>query len=573
MGSRALGATDYFDPNDTATLGGSGTFTAQTTKLYSTNSAGGGTLVGAATTDSAIFAGTAGTVTFTYSKSNLTTYTLAAAAFNTTNYILATGSTNEVDLNAPVTLAAGVNLGINLLATTTNQTFGLGSVSGGNGSSLTIQGAAGSSNATRVNLFSAGATISVPVIISGNGTGVAGLVATSTGTVLTSAATVTNNSTLTTNLGATSGNDLTVNGLVSGTAGVLFAAGTSGGSGLVTVNSVNSGSGGYTGPTTLNNGAAGIVRLGANNALADTALQFGVGTQTVGALDLNGYSQTVSALAVNSISGGTVNGITNTSTASTAAALIINGSAATTYSSVIGVPTITAVSGANNNITLSLAATNTGTLTLTGANTYTGATTVSGGTLALVNTSGAALSGTSQISINSGGTLLMGAANQLNAATPAAVTLSGTAGAAATFSVNGNSQGGTTANGVGALTLTAASTNNVIDFGGKAGVVTFASLTTNGAVLTINNYITNNGASGGPDELIFNQDESGNLNNIVFTGDGASMEAALGNGSYEVFPAAVPEPATWFGGLLLVGAVGWNQRRRLCELLHTGHTL
>ena len=65
------------------------------------------------------------------------------------------------------------------------------------------------------------------------------------------------------------------------------------------------------------------------------------------------------------------------------------------------------------------------------------------------------------------------------------------------------------------------------------------------------------------------------MGNIVFTGYGASTEAALGNGFYEVFPGviAVPEPATFFGGVLLVGAFGWSQRRRLrgaAARLHPG---
>ena len=113
------------------------------------------------------------------------------------------------------------------------------------------------------------------------------------------------------------------------------------------------------------------------------------------------------------------------------------------------------------------------------------------------------------------------------------------------------------------LTLTSASVNNVIDFNSKAGVVTFASLLTNSAILTINNYLNNNGTSGGADELIFDQNESSNLSSIVFTGYGATSETPLGGGFYEVFPVvAVPEPATFFGGLLLVGALGWSQRRR-----------
>ena len=560
--STVQGATDYFDPNDTTTLGGSGTFAAQTTALYSSSAAGGGTLIAAATTDTGVFMGAAGTITF-----SATLYQLAQANFNTTSYILTPSSTTAVVFNSPVTLAAGVNLGIDDPAATTNRTLGVGSISGGTGSGLTIQGAQVLSGATveaaRVNIAVASSTISVPITITATGSGsVSGVVATTTGAVLSNAATITNNSTATTNLGATSGNDLTVNGIVSGSAGAQFSAGSSGGAGLVTVNSANT----YTGATTLNNSTTGVVRLGVNNALpTTTALQFGVGTNATGSLDLNGVSQTVASLAVTGT--GTVNGIANTAT--NAAALIISGGATTTYSSIIGVPAnatsgtvATLLAGANNGISLTLATTNTGTLTLTGANTYTGATTISGGTLTLANTTAASLSAATAVSVNTTGTLTMGAVNQLTATTP--VQLSGVTGAgkAATFNVGGFSQGSTTAAGIGMLTLAAGSANNVTNFGNAAAVVSFAGLTTNGATLTISGYLNNNGASGGPDELIFGQNESANLSKIVFTGYGAATEQQIGTSAfYEVYPAAVPEPSALAFCLLAAGAAAAAYRR------------
>ena len=209
-----------------------------------------------------------------------------------------------------------------------------------------------------------------------------------------------------------------------------------------------------------------------------------------------------------------------------------------------------------------------GILTLSGANnSLTGSALIGNGTLKLANTAGNAVSGTYIVNVNNTGTLLMGAANQLNAAV--AVNLTGTSTKAATFGVGGFNQGSTTASGVGALTLAASSANNVINFASVAGVVTFASLTTNGAILTISNYVNNNSLAGQSDELIFNQDESANLANIVFTGYGTATEqlvsgtAGTGNAFYEVFPTAVPEPATLFGGSLMVGLLAWNQRRRL----------
>ena len=122
--------------------------------------------------------------------------------------------------------------------------------------------------------------------------------------------------------------------------------------------------------------------------------------------------------------------------------------------------------------------TGTGVLNLTATNTYAGRTIVEQGTLQASGPSGVgALNATAGVVVKSTGTLLMGAANQFNTSMPAPLTLNGATGTgnAATFSVNGFSQGSTTANGVGALTLAANSANNVIDFTGKNGVVTFAS--------------------------------------------------------------------------------------------------
>ena len=48
------------------------------------------------------------------------------------------------------------------------------------------------------------------------------------------------------------------------------------------------------------------------------------------------------------------------------------------------------------------------------ASTFTGATTVSGGTLVAGGSLAAALSATDAVTVNSGGTLLLGASNQIN---------------------------------------------------------------------------------------------------------------------------------------------------------------
>ena len=319
----------------------------------------------------------------------------------------------------------------------------------------------------------------------------------------------------------------------------------------------------YSGGTFLSNGTTQLT-TGNNRLPTGTTVSLGQGASTnLGIFDLNGQNQQVAGL--NSVSG--TNASTTLKNTVTVAGtglssiLTLGGSGSYAYGD---------GTAANSGVitgAVSINKTGTGTQTFGDNDTYSGSTTVSAGTL-IVGTSttpsAKALGGTSAVFVNDGGTLQMGAANQF-AATPAPLTMNGTTAAAATFSVNGNSQGSTTANGVGALTLASTSANNVVDFNSKNGVVTFTGLTTNGATLIINNYLNNSGTSGGPDELIFNQDETSNLNNIVFTGYGNSNEAALGNGFYEIFPSAsaVPEPATVFGGFLMVGLLAWNQRRRL----------
>ena len=317
----------------------------------------------------------------------------------------------------------------------------------------------------------------------------------------------------------------------------------------------------YTGNTFLNNGITQLV-TGNNRLPTGTIINVGQSASSnTGELDLNGYNQQVAGL--NSISGAgeTTKNIVTTSTGSPT--LTLGGSGTYAYGDGTAANS-GAITGA-----ISILKTGAGMQTIGDNKTYTGGTVISGGTLvAGTATSGStvqALGGTSGVVVNASGTLLMGAPNQFNATTPAPLTLNGAAGTAnaATFGVNGNSQGSTTANGIGALTLTSGSINNIIDFGDKNGTITLAGLTTNGALLTINHYESNNGMSGGPDELIFDQNEIGNLSNIVFTGYGMSSETSLGSGFYEVFPTAVPEPATVFGGALMLGALGYRQRSRI----------
>jgi autotransporter-associated beta strand protein len=144
-----------------------------------------------------------------------------------------------------------------------------------------------------------------------------------------------------------------------------------------------------------------------------------------------------------------------------------------------------------------------GTLVLSGAsaNTYgsataNGYTTVSAGTLKLSKTAGVAAVAKGSLIVNTGGTLLLGAANQIGDALP--MTLGGGAFQTAGFSDT-----------FGTLKLTA---NSVIDLGAGVSVLTFAASSgvawTAGTTLTISNW---NGSiyGGGTERVLFGSSSSG----------------------------------------------------------------
>lgn len=210
------------------------------------------------------------------------------------------------------------------------------------------------------------------------------------------------------------------------------------------------------------------------------------------------------------------------------------------------------VSGSSKTVTK----TGAGMVTFLTANTFTGATIVNDGTLKVASTSGSALGATNGIVVNSGGTLLLGASNQINNSAP--ITLGG-----GIFSKGNFSEGGTAAAGVGSLTLSA--TGSRVDFGtGTVGLLTFASFTPGGNILTIDNWTGAQAMVGSDttDRLIFASDQSANLSSFNFAGYGpGATQFDLGNGYYELTPAVVPvpEPATYVAALLTLVVVGWGR--------------
>ncbi|HEX8078291.1 MAG TPA: autotransporter-associated beta strand repeat-containing protein, partial [Chthoniobacterales bacterium] len=223
-----------------------------------------------------------------------------------------------------------------------------------------------------------------------------------------------------------------------------------------------------------------------------------------------------------------------------------------------------------------------GIVTLSGNNIYTGSTIVNGGFLnaAANGALGSGTTGTSGIAVNSGTLVLTNSAATDRVKDTAPITLAGGTLARSGFgtvsegtgaSRNGSTFTGTNTVGLGALTLTAAST---LDYNptisvfptGGVGTFVFSSFTPNGNLLTINNYYSSanagsnlSGVDGIDDRLIFNSDQSSNLAFFSFGGTVGAAEIALGGGFFEVVP--VPEPSTWAAGILALTALCYSKRR------------
>jgi hypothetical protein len=177
-----------------------------------------------------------------------------------------------------------------------------------------------------------------------------------------------------------------------------------------------------------------------------------------------------------------------------------------------------------------------------------------------------ALGGTSGITVNTGGTLLLsnlGTTDRINNA--ATITMSG-----GTIAFSGNVTEGSSP-GTGALTLTASS---VIDFGGGNDLINFGASNgatwTGGAILSIWNW-GGSYSGGGNDQLKFGFDATaltaGQLAQISFySGAGTGF---LGTGGFvgssgEVVP--VPEPGPLATALGMVGLIYGRERRRFSAL-------
>jgi autotransporter-associated beta strand protein len=211
-----------------------------------------------------------------------------------------------------------------------------------------------------------------------------------------------------------------------------------------------------------------------------------------------------------------------------------------------------------------------GTVVLTGANTsYTGATTInaSGGTL----TAGAvnALGGTSSVTINTGGTLLLADGTTTNHINDSATMVL----AGGTFNTAGLSEHGSV--GMGPLSLTSSS---VINLASGASIINFAN--SSGAwtgTLNIWNWSGNIDIGNGTDQVILGTNNTAlmlaQLAQVTFYSDsginslGTAKFAPDNDGEIVPFTTVVPEPSTWVAGALVFASLLITQRRRFARLL------
>lgn len=207
------------------------------------------------------------------------------------------------------------------------------------------------------------------------------------------------------------------------------------------------------------------------------------------------------------------------------------------------------------------------TLTLSGNNSISGVVSVTEGTLTAAATGNQALGNVTSVAIT-GGTLLLGASNQLD--NSASITI----GASGTFASGGFSEGKSPAGPaqqLGALILEAES---AIDFlpGSNGSSLLFSGLTYKGGSVAIRNWsgaIGSDNASASNDRLLFIGDSGlsgAELAQIQFFNDSGNPlgtgAAAIAFDRYtQIVP--VPEPASIIGALGLIGFVGFRERRRL----------
>ena len=344
-----------------------------------------------------------------------------------------------------------------------------------------------------------------------------------------------------------------------------YSGGTTLGSGTNVVSSIgNAGASGNLG--------TGNISLG-NGSTTATLLYTGAGETTNKVFNLNGTTGG-GIIDTTGATGGLILSTDFTATGAGTKTLTLRGdTAGNTVSGAI----VDNLTGTNNT---NLSKTGIGTWTLSGANTYTGTTTVSGGTLAINNnnTTTPRLAGTSSVTVNSGGTLLLAQSGEGSSIDrikdTAGMTLNANGSTAVAFNTGGLSEHGANNNtaGIGALTLLSSS---IIDLSNGASILAFAnsSAQTWTGTLSIYNWSGTQITGNGTDQVYFGMDPTGltvaQLNSINFYSDsgttllGTAMFAPDLDGEIVPTLVPVPEPGTWIGAALALLAVGLTQRKRL----------
>jgi len=427
-----------------------------------------------------------------------------------------------------------------LIAGTSNGATGIGS-----NTNILLGDTTGSSNAI-IQLGSANTTnFSNNVTVQSGNSGVMSLNASGiinlTGTVTLGSAGSSGQSVTIANVGSDSRWNYILSGIIQDPTGM-----TPGTSGTVTVGGAGSGTVRFSGANTY----SGNTRIAANALAIYNALALQNST-----LDMNASDTGSISFNQNSTLGG-LTGSRNLDMSGKTLSIGNNGQS-TTYSGALR-------DGA-------LTKTGTGTLTLSGSNSYSGGTTVSSGTLQLgsANALGAATGG---LTVNGGTLDLNGNSVSVSAlggagggiTTSASGTSTLTTAASGTSTYNGN-----IANGSGAVVLTQTGSGTLI----LGGSLTIAGLNADGGATQIQqsgSIAALNVAAGATVSMAAHSGSSYNVLNIsslAVSGFNSAMLADAGRTAVGALPAAepaspepVPEPGVF--GLLLTGALGLLGTRR-----------
>ena len=355
--------------------------------------------------------------------------------------------------------------------------------------------------------------------------------------------------------GTTGGDvDLNANTLTTGTAtGSTFAGSITGtgnlikqGSGTMVLTDAQ-GSSDYTGTSTVSDG---VLEIEANTALGASGSGQGTSVTSGASLTLDGIGLIIAEPLTLNGNGDGGNGALRYISTTGSGTSTVSGTVSLASNSRIRVDDVGdnlvlsgVVSGSN-----ALEKTGSGTLELQATNTFSGTTTINNGVLRLDNSGGNALAATTQVTINSGGTLLFDRANQVTDTADLAL-------AGGTFSTAGFSE--TMDN----LTLTVTST---IDMGAGASILNFSDGTRTAGTFRVANWSGNSGGRG-TDQIQFASSlNQAFLDNVFWVDQGITGAIQLPSG--EIVP--VPEPSTVIGGIFLGLVVAgdiyrrYRQRRR-----------